>query len=269
MPNRIISTGICASESLAGLSWFEQILFLRLIVSADDYGRYDARPQIIKGHLFPLDDITVKNIQSAITKLSTNGMISLYEVAGRPYLELCAWRKYNTPRAKESKYPERPIYEKVQADENTCSQVQADSPVFDIRNSYSDSIFEDKGAPAPTSPHIDFEKIMDLYNTLLPSLPKCAKLSAARRKAIKARFSSGYTEDDFRSLFQKCAESEFLMGKNGRNWSATFDWLIQDGNMAKVLSGNYDNRCASAPKGASGQLGDAELEAIRRVLQED
>jgi hypothetical protein len=32
-----------------------------------------------------------------------------------------------------------------------------------------------------------------------------------------------------------------LKGGNDRNWSATFDWLIKDANMAKVLDGNYDN----------------------------
>ena len=44
MPNRIIRQSICTSESMAALSWFEQVLFLKLIVSADDYGRYDALP---------------------------------------------------------------------------------------------------------------------------------------------------------------------------------------------------------------------------------
>lgn len=43
-------------------------------------------------------------------------------------------------------------------------------------------------------------------------------------------------------------ESDFLKGKNDRNWSANFDWLIKDSNMAKVLDGNYKNNPQSRPQ---------------------
>ncbi|MGN1105667.1 MAG: hypothetical protein ACI4RH_03385 [Huintestinicola sp.] len=36
--------------------------------------------------------------------------------------------------------------------------------------------------------------------------------------------------------------SPFLCGENGRNWTANFDWLIEPGNMIKVLEGNYSCR---------------------------
>ena len=64
-----------------------------------------------------------------------------------------------------------------------------------------------------------------------------------RKKTIKARLNT-YSLDDFKLLFEKSEESEFLKGKNDRNWSATFDWLIKDANIAKVLDGNYDNKQA-------------------------
>ena len=51
-----------------------------------------------------------------------------------------------------------------------------------------------------------------------------------------------YTLDDFRTVFEKAEASSFLKGGNDRNWTATFDWLLKDSNMAKVLDGNYDNR---------------------------
>ena len=70
-------------------------------------------------------------------------------------------------------------------------------------------------------------------------------MSEARKKALKARIRSGYTLDDFRRLFENAEASEFLKGQNNRNWTATFDWLVADANMAKVLDGNYDNRAES------------------------
>ena len=67
-------------------------------------------------------------------------------------------------------------------------------------------------------------------------------MSDARKKAINARLKTGYTLDDFRKLFEKAEASDFMKGANKRNWSATFDWMICDSNMAKVLDGNYDSR---------------------------
>ena len=84
MPNRILKESICTSETIAELSWFEEVLFYRLIVSADDFGRYDARPAIIKGRLFPLSGVTVKQINDALDKLASAGIVILYGVDGAP-----------------------------------------------------------------------------------------------------------------------------------------------------------------------------------------
>ena len=87
---------------------------------------------------------------------------------------------------------------------------------------------------------VNYQRIADLYNETCVSFPRLRSLSESRKKAIKARLKS-YSEEDFKLLFEKAEASDFLKGKNNRNWSATFDWLIQDTNMAKVLDGNYDD----------------------------
>jgi len=85
---------------------------------------------------------------------------------------------------------------------------------------------------------INYQQIADMYNETCVSFPKLVKLSDTRKRAIKARLKN-YTVDDFKRLFEMAEQSDFLKGKNKRNWSATFDWLINDANMAKVLEGNY------------------------------
>lgn len=88
---------------------------------------------------------------------------------------------------------------------------------------------------------IDYQQIADLYNDTCVSFPRLTKLSDSRKKAIKARMKT-YSMEDFKKLFQMAEASSFLKGENARNWSATFDWLIKDSNMAKVLDGNYQDR---------------------------
>ena len=98
----------------------------------------------------------------------------------------------------------------------------------------------------PANNRIDYMAIKAMYNELCPSFPSCVSMSDARKKAIKARFTSGYNMDHFKELFMKAEASSFLKGHNGRNWIASFDWLIKDSSMAKVLSGNFDDRPALA-----------------------
>nr|DAI41838.1 MAG TPA: replisome organizer [Caudoviricetes sp.] len=136
MPNRILRDSIRTSDSISHLSWFEEVLFYRLMVSCDDYGRYDGRPAVIKGTCFPLNNVTVKDIERALTTLETYGMVFQYIVDGKPYVQLLNWEKYQSIRAKESKYPSpsdgvqkkkhEAFCEHVQSDENICKQVKAD-----------------------------------------------------------------------------------------------------------------------------------------------
>lgn len=88
---------------------------------------------------------------------------------------------------------------------------------------------------------INYQEIVDLYNEICISFPSIRSMSDARKKAIKARLKV-YSLEDFKTLFEKAERSSFLKGGNNRNWTANFDWLIKDSNMAKVLDGNYDDR---------------------------
>lgn len=93
-----------------------------------------------------------------------------------------------------------------------------------------------------TKNNIDYQLIADMYNDTCVSYPRLTKLSDRRKKAVRARFSQGYSVQDFKRLFEMAEGSSFLKGGNNRNWSASFDWLITDANMAKVLDGNYQDR---------------------------
>lgn len=148
MPNRILKESICVSESIDSLSWFEEVLFYRLIVNCDDFGRFDGRTAVIKNRLFPLkDDLTLGTVKAAIQKLVSAGLVITYESMGKPYLYLPTWTAHQTARAKKSKYPapdEKNISSAVgvRSSENICKQMKADVPVFDIRE--SNSIFENR-----------------------------------------------------------------------------------------------------------------------------
>lgn len=89
---------------------------------------------------------------------------------------------------------------------------------------------------------IDYARIVDKYNEICKSYPRVTRLSKRRKDTIRARFNAGYTYEDFENAFELVEESDFLKGKNNRNWCANFDWICNDTNLAKILDGNYTNR---------------------------
>lgn len=158
MPNRIIKESIRTSDSINELNWFEECLFYRLIVSCDDYGRFDGRPAIIKGSCFPLkENVTVKTIRDALNKLATAGLVNLYMVDGKPYLSLPTWEHHQTIRAKKSKYPSPDDGEMIEH-ENNCEQMHTDVPVIQS-NTKSESESNTNNKRGAETPLADLESI--------------------------------------------------------------------------------------------------------------
>ena len=115
MPNRILKDSICTSENVDCLSAFQETFFYRLIVNCDDYGRMDARPRILAARLFPLKDIRSNQIEDALRALTSAELVILYEVDGKPFLQMKTWDKHQQVRAQKSKYPS--------PDEAICNQL--------------------------------------------------------------------------------------------------------------------------------------------------
>ena len=119
----------------------------------------------------------------------------------------------------------------------------------------------------------DLQSVVDLFHSICVSFPRIRSLSDARKKAIKARLKT-YSMDDFRTLFENAENSSFLKGVDG-GWKASFDWLIKEANMLKVLEGNYADKGKKygykekTPGWLGFTIGDAEREAIAQQMQDD
>lgn len=162
MPDRIIRESICTSETLNQLSDFEERFWNRLIVNCDDYGRFDARPAILKGRLFPLmDGKTNKDMTNALSRLASVGLVELYEVDGKPFLRVVTWDKYQRIRAKRSKFP---------APENTCCQMTADDGKCP-RNPIQSESNPNPNAEAESARDPALAAVMDAYMNRIDPTP--------------------------------------------------------------------------------------------------
>ena len=129
------------SESINKLSYFAEVLFYRLIVVADDFGRFDGRAAVIKGTCFPLKNVRTSQIEKGLNELASVSMIFTYTVKAKSFLQIANWSKFQSTRAMKSKWPSPEDNESqlelqntkaAQSDQilnsaNTCKQLHADA----------------------------------------------------------------------------------------------------------------------------------------------
>lgn len=143
-------------------------------------------------------------------------------------------------------------------------------------NSLEGDIEREEDKEVDKENRVDSQQIVDLYHSICKSFPSVRSLSESRKKAIKARLNT-YSLEDFKTVFENAEASSFLKGANDKNWSANFDWLIKDSNMAKVLDGNYADKPRrygkkeAVPSWMNGkrELDEDEAAAVRRMMGED
>ena len=110
MPQRFLKPGFRTSKRLARCSRHARLLYVCIITLVDDFGRYDADPQLLRAECFPHDDdVRTADLKSWLKELSEQDAIVLYESESNPYLQVTRW--IERTRAAKSKYPNPPNYE--------------------------------------------------------------------------------------------------------------------------------------------------------------
>lgn len=216
-------------------------------------------------------------IRMALSTFEQFGMIEIIENV----ITIPNWNKHQTLDAYEKKKERDRLYQQERrakqrllaagTEESSDSQP---TPSSYVAVSEEDKE-EDKDIDIEKDKRVDCQQIADLYNSICTSFPKLRSLSDSRRKAIKARLNT-YSLEDFQTVFENAEASSFLKGSNDRNWTATFDWLIKDTNMVKVLEGNYADKGKTYGRKEKvpgwfqqHEMGEAEQAAIRKMMGQD
>lgn len=108
---RSLKPSIFRSTSLSRCCLHARWLFEGLWCEADDCGRGQADPRILKGAIFPLDDdVTPRKIAQWMSDLERTGHIRLYEVEEIPYYLVLKWQEHQSAsfRRGQAQYPAPP-----------------------------------------------------------------------------------------------------------------------------------------------------------------
>lgn len=103
MANRVLRDWTF-SENIDLLSYPSEVFFTRLIMKADDYGRFYASPKLLKAALFPLREVSKEEIISMLKECNECGIIRLYSDNEKQYLEIVDFGQ--RLRVMNSKFPE-------------------------------------------------------------------------------------------------------------------------------------------------------------------
>lgn len=107
---RMIDPGFWTDEKLGTCSPMARLTFMGVISQADDDGRLNGHPALIRSLLFPYDhDITVDQVEGWLAQLEERRLIIRYQVDGQSYIAVTNFAKHQTINKKTaSKLPPPP-----------------------------------------------------------------------------------------------------------------------------------------------------------------
>ena len=59
---------------------------------------------------------------------------------------------------------------------------------------------------------------------------------------MRARWLNNPSLEEFRDVFKRVEESDFLSGRSGVWSNCNFDWILKESNWTKIQEGNYSNK---------------------------
>lgn len=211
MPNRILRDAILTSERVSALGWPEEVFYRRLMSVVDDYGRTEASNQLLRAKCYPLqtDSVRVADIARWMAACQKSGLILVYEVNGKQYLEI---RDFGQQRRSASKCPD-PL-----APASNCNQLLANEHLdvcvvedVSVVRPQADDLFQGVASQVVA----DFRKLRQAKKAAITQ----TAVDGIKREADKA----GYTLEQ---ALKTCCE---------RGWTGfKAEWVNKDGGQTQA-----------------------------------
>jgi hypothetical protein len=222
MPDRIIRASILTSDSINTLSWPAEIFYRRLMSVVDDFGRYDARPAILRSSLYALkiDRVSEPDISKWMNECSEAGVVRCYSVDNKPYVELLKFDQ--RLRAQKSKFPAPCGH--LSADVSRCQQPLSNATDTDT---YSET-------SADNAPPANFNHLSNSNLFRKPNIP-------TKEDVLLAFKSMGGSKEMADSFFDKYEGTGwFLNGSPITNFKPLANkyianWVKKDGDTPELL----------------------------------
>jgi hypothetical protein len=288
----IESEGLFSGERLAACSDLAQLYWPRFYIGSNGFARLELSYASIISKIFGNFSKVPKSeeLWDIFREYEANFLAVLYEANGVWWCQFSTSEKYlpryKTRRDSESPAPPAQTMENFRkgyiawkSSKSLSSQSFQKSSEDFARRGEGVGVGEGVGegielsllspaAPAETGPRP--EEFANAWNRLRGKLPKVDSFTEGRRKKVKARLAQGLTLDRFAEAVENCRGKPFLSGVNDSGWTATFDWLVANGeNVEKAINNPYGltGNGAHANGNSVREGNDERIARINRQLE--
>ncbi len=186
--SRMIRKGFVDSDRVSRLdSWFTECFYHRLLLVADDYGFYDARPAYLRAQLFctKLDKVREADVSRALHECERAGLIRFYEIDSKPYLEILRYGQ-RCDKTKP-KWPTPPDFMEVSG---KFREISAIAGVGDVKEKSGKKESAGlRGGPDEPAPSPDgFDSWVETMRAVHPSAKRSRRMAADVRLAALDAF---------------------------------------------------------------------------------
>lgn len=220
------------------------------------------RGQLVTGRqaLSEATGLSVQSVRTCLERLKSTNEITIKSTNKYSIITIC---KYDTYQCGED-FSNQQTNQQLTSKQPTTNQ-QLTTPT-DSTEYTEGQIILSKDNISP------IESVVDFFNKTMASavIPKIRGSSGKRKTAIQARIRE-HGIDAVYEMITIASKSDFLNGKNNRNWVANFDWLFLPTNFQKVIEGNYNDRIDTSNTNDGGRKQRAAGYAgiIARLAAED
>lgn len=125
---RSIKPEFFRSEDVSALPLRARLTWIGLWTHCDDHGRTKDSTRLIKGDVWPLDDVSLSDVEEDLVTLAEHDRIVRYEVTGRKYLVVVNWHAHqaiNRPSKPRHPAPPVPMGPSDPSEPGYCSECSA------------------------------------------------------------------------------------------------------------------------------------------------
>lgn len=250
---RTIKPEFWKHEDLSELPPEAHMLAAALLNYADDEGYFKANPKLIKAECCPLREDSM-SIHECLEALSNIGYIRLGEGSdGKRYGLIVTFAQHQTiSRPRRSKIAELSITWDGSGNDHGALNDDSGPEGNREQGTGKGKDSDESSSETPSVPDCPHQKIIELYEEILPTLPQVRRdmwPGGESARALQARWredANRQTLDWWRRFFERIGERcPFLLGhgepnpKTGKVWCADLHWIVKRGNFTKILEGRY------------------------------
>lgn len=276
IPNRLIRDAILDSEKYHSCPIESRLLFIELLLCADDYALVPISDVYLRRHTTVCEGKTAGQIAGFLLPLSEHDLIRPYDSAkGGRFAFIPNFD--NRAQAIKPKWPLPPqgldqgyISTAIAKSKKSGINKIEKNDMLDIRSPTAEGEGEGEGVSTFTlkdpqwsssAPLCPQQKIVALWIKTLPGLQPPRSWGPERQKHLAARWRELVADEEFTDeasglkwfewFFEFIGKSPFLTGKvpgrDGKHpFTASLDWVVLPTNFAKIVDRRYHSKKAIA-----------------------